>query len=136
MPRPDPPRPDPRDAYLKKLRGWRTRPAPERSLAEFLPAQFKQEVERPYKQMASVVRPWMELVPAELRSHTRLEALSRGVLRVVVDSSARLYELDRLLRGGLEQRLISAHKGPAFRKVQLRVGPLDGPAPVKALPTE
>jgi hypothetical protein len=63
---------------------------------------------------------WTDLVPAELVAHSRLEGLSRGVLRVAVDSSSHLFELDRLLRGGLEQRLITSHKGPAFRRVQLR----------------
>ena len=43
------------------------------------------------------------------------------MLRVAVDSSARLYELDRLLRSGLQKQLISQSKGPAVRRVQLRV---------------
>ena len=65
---------------------------------------------------------WTELLPDEIIEHTRLDSLARSVLTVSVDSSARLYELDRLLRSGLEKQLITAHKGPAFRRVKLIVG--------------
>jgi hypothetical protein len=43
------------------------------------------------------------------------------VLRVSVDSSGRLYELDRLLRGGVLDELITRHKGKALRRVDLKV---------------
>ena len=89
----------------------------------------KNQIEKPYKQLATVIEAWQKLVPVELEGHTRLEGLSRGVLKVVVDSSPRLYQLDRLLRGGLEQSLITANRGPAFRKIQLRVGELEPPPP-------
>ncbi len=82
---------------------------------------FKREIARPYKQLGDLVTLWNELLPVEIARGTRLESLSRGVLSVAVDSSARLYELDRRLREGLERDLITRHKGPAFRKVKLRV---------------
>jgi len=118
---------DPRDGQLGRLRGWRNRKAPDLSMG-FIKAQFKREVERPYKQLGAIVELWEQFVPADVLPHTRLESLARGVLRVIVDSSSQLYELDRLLRGGIERQLIIAHKGPAFRKVQLRVGAIDPPA--------
>lgn len=120
---------DPRQKHLDHLRGWRNKPERAARVGDFLPGQFKREVEKPYKQMASITPVWQELVPPELVSHTRLESFTRGVLKVVIDSSVRLYELDRLLREGLETRLIQAHKGPAFRKVQLRVGVVIDKAP-------
>ena len=87
----------------------------------FLKDQFKREVEKPHKQLAKLIDLWSELVPRELAEHTRLDALQRGVLRVSVDSSAQLYELDRLLRSGLEQTLITRYAGPAFRRIRLQV---------------
>ena len=112
---------NPVDIHLERLRQWRNKPDTEAGM-EFLKKQFKAEVEKPYKQLVSITEVWMRLVPPELLEHTRLESFSRGVLRVAVDSSSRLFELDRLLRGGLEQRLITEHRGQPFRKIQLHVG--------------
>jgi hypothetical protein len=115
---------DPNDVHLQRLRQWRNKPERDLGLG-FLKKYVKQEIEKPYKQLGALVKLWGELVPAELVAHTRLEGVGRGVLRVAVDSSAHLFELDRLLRGGLEQRLITEHKGPAFRRVQLRVAGIE-----------
>lgn len=101
---------------------------------QFLRQQFKQQIEKPYKQLKSITTLWRELMPAALVGHTRLDSLSRGVLRVTADSAPCCYEVDRLLRNGLEQALIRRHKGPAFRRVQVRVGPIDPPARVPASP--
>jgi len=126
---------DPADARLKRLRGWRTLRSPDQSL-NFLKKQFKRDIERPYKQLQSIVPLWHQLVPETLQQHARLESLTRGILRVTVDSSAHGYELDRLLRNGLERRLITAHKGPALRRIKLRVGPLPRRAPDAATSTD
>lgn len=109
------------DHHLKNLRHWRNRVERDLSL-QFMQAEFKNEIQKPYKQLCQMTEVWTTLVPADLQAKTRLESLSRGVLRVIVDSSSSLYELDRLLRQGLEQQIIVAHKGPAVRKIQLRVG--------------
>jgi predicted nucleic acid-binding Zn ribbon protein len=114
---------DPRQRHLDRLRQHRTRPEADRSLG-FLKQQFKQQVEKPFKQLGDLAELWQQLVPEPLQHHSRLESFQRGTLRVVVDSSARLYELDRLLRQGLQTRLIQNHKGATLRKVQLRVGPV------------
>lgn len=87
----------------------------------FLAEQFKRDIARPFKQLGDLAQLWNELVPASVASGTRLEALQRGVLRVAVDSSARLYDLDRRLREGLEHELVTRHKGSAFRKVKLHI---------------
>ncbi len=115
---------DPADQYLSRLREWRNRREPDLTLG-FLRDQFKRDMVKPAKQLTEMVALWQELVPAHLLDHARLETISRGVLKVSVASSARLYELDRLLRGGLEQELIKRHKGPAVRRIQLRVAPLE-----------
>lgn len=112
--------PDRYQTRLDRLRQWRNPRAPDLSLG-FMNRYFKQRVERPHKQLISIVKLWQELLPANLVEHTRLESLSRGVLRVRVDSSARLYEMDRVLRSGLERALIHRHKGPALRRIDLRL---------------
>ena len=121
---------DPHRRRLARLRASRNAPEPDLSLG-FLKKQFHRDVARPHKQLAELVELWQQLMPADLARHARLESLSRGVLRVSVDSSARLYELDRLLRGGLERELIRSHAGPAFRRIRLSLAeqsftPTDG----------
>lgn len=111
---------DPYQSHLDGLRERRNRKDPDLSLA-FLAGQFKREVQKPFEQLGKLTEIWGELVPPELASHTRLEGLSRGVLRVSVDSSGRLYELDRLLRGGVLDELVTRHKGKALRRVELKV---------------
>jgi hypothetical protein len=125
--------PDPRQQRLDQVRRWHTRPERDLSL-KFLAADFKRQVEKPYKQLAQVSAVWTTLVPAELIAHCRLEAVTRGVLRVAVEDSAHLYDLDRLLRQGLERQLLAAAKGPALRRVQLFVaqGPAATPRPTAA----
>ena len=86
----------------------------------FLKNMFKQQIARPHKQLSAVADQWQQLVPGELVEHTRLEGLRRGVLKVSVDSSSRLYELDRLLREGLAQQLIRSCGGSGLRRVHLR----------------
>ena len=109
--------------HLENLRRRRNRADPDLSLG-FLKQQFKREIEKPAKQLQAVAGLWVELVPEPLVKASRLESLSRGVLHVTVRSSVALYELDSLLRTGLERELVRRHTGPAFRRVKLRVGPV------------
>ena len=108
---------------LERVRDIRRRKQPDHSLA-FLKPYFQYQVARPHKQMAGIIDLWRQLVPPELLAHTRLESLTRSVLRVGVDSSAHLYALDRLLRSGLEDRLRRDAKATKLRRVHLKlVGP-------------
>jgi len=106
---------------LEQLRRWKNRPQRDLGLGD-LQKQFKREIEKPYKQVGAVVELWEQMLPPELLAHTRLEGLQRGILRVAVNGSSRLYELDRLLRQGLERQLIHARKGTGLRKVKLQLG--------------
>ncbi|BAM03582.1 DciA family protein [Phycisphaera mikurensis] len=105
---------------LQRVRGFRVRPERDESLG-FLAAAFQREVARPHKQLAGLVGVWNELVPPAVAGRTRLESLTRGTLSVAVDSSATLDVLDRLLRGGLRVEIIKANRGPALRRIRLRV---------------
>jgi len=111
------------------LRKFRARKERDFDLLPVLQSVFKNEIEKPHKQLGAMVELWEKSLPPSITSHTRLESLAKGTLRVVVDSSARLYELDRMLREGLQDRLITSFKGPAFRKIQLRVGDLQDQPP-------
>jgi Dna[CI] antecedent, DciA len=112
---------DPYQSHLDGLRARRNRKDRDFSLG-FMRDQFKRDVQKPYEQLGDLTDIWSELVPEELSTHTRLVSLSRGVLRVSVDSSGRLYELDRLLRSGVFDELITRHRGKAVRRVDLKVG--------------
>ncbi len=112
--------PDPAQEHLERLQKSRSLPNRDLSLG-FLSEQFKREVAKPYQQLGDLAVLWRELVPPALVERSRLAGLSRGVLHVEVDNPAAHFEIDRLLRGGLQKRLIQSHKGPAFRKVSVKV---------------
>jgi predicted nucleic acid-binding Zn ribbon protein len=114
---------DPYQSHLNGLRKRRNRKDPDLSLG-FMRDQFKREVQKPFEQLGDLSAVWSELIPERLAAHTRLESLKRGVLRVSVDSSGRLYELDRLLRSGGFDELVTRHRGSAVRKVELKVRPM------------
>ena len=108
------------DRRLRRVAEIHRRPEADRSLS-FLEIYFKREVEKPYRQVAAISEKWQATVPQHLLEHCRLTGISRGVLRVGVDTSAHLYELDRLLRSGLEKRLVESCRHGLVRRVQLRV---------------
>lgn len=112
---------DPYQSHLDGLRANRNRKDPDLSLG-FIREHFKREVQKPYKQLGELCGIWLELVPPGLAGHTRLMSLQCGVLRVMVDDSARLYELDRLLRSGVFDEMVTRCQGKAIRRVELRIG--------------
>ena len=111
---------DPYQSHLDGLRERRNRKDPDLSMG-FMRDQFKREVQKPFEQLGDLSEIWVELLPEALSSHTKLISLNRGVLRVSVDSSGRLYELDRLLRGGVFDELVTRHRGKAIRRVELKI---------------
>lgn len=107
-------------ARLDRLRKYRNRTMPDQSLA-FMANQFKREVAGPFKQLEQAGQVWQQLVPEALVSRTRLIRVFRGVLHVGVDSSATMYELDRLMRDGLERQITTSIKGRAIQRIALRL---------------
>jgi hypothetical protein len=105
---------------LDRVRELRNRPDADLSM-RFLKKQFSQQVAQPHKQLSAFAQAWRASLPAALVEQTRLESLSRGVLRVSVTSSAHLFEIDRLLRSGLEQRILGASRGSTVRRIALVV---------------
>lgn len=133
----DEPANNPAQEHLERLRKDRSLPSPDLSL-RFVADQFKRDVARPYQQLGNLAALWVELLPASLVERSRLMGLSRGVLHVEADNAAVHYELDRLLRGGLQKKLIQSHKGAALRKVSIKVagGSNAGEVDPKRLPPE
>ena len=63
---------------------------------------FMRRLVRPRQRMLSQLsQGWQELLPEELAEHSCLESFRRGQLRVLVDSSSHLHELNLLVQEGL-----------------------------------
>jgi len=77
---------------------------------------------------------WDQLVPSELATRTRLESLRSGTLTVSADSSAGLYEIDRLLRGSLRDALL-ARSGNEISKVRTRLATAERSATPRSAPS-
>jgi len=106
------------DRHLQRLRDWRNRREPDLSLRD-LPEQFERQYGKPRKELGQVSTVWESLVPDQLNERIRLESFRRGTLTVSTDSSAVLYELQRLLREGLQRDLTEAYRGGILRKVKV-----------------
>lgn len=107
---------------LEKLRAWRNRPQRDLTLG-YLADHVKRTVTKPHKQLGQIARLWEQAVPPALADRTALVSLTHGVLTVHVADSSAMYELDRLLRGGVELRLRQSCE-TTLRKVKCRVAPM------------
>ncbi len=82
---------------------------------------MKQRLSRRVKQLGQLGLIWAELVPDAIREHAALERFTSGVLTVMVDTAARRFELQTLLRGGLERAIQSKFAG-SLRRIKLVPG--------------
>jgi hypothetical protein len=81
-------------------------------------AGMRRDIERTYRRTGGFGKLWLEIVPENLAAATTIRSYSRGVLTIAVRDSATRYELDRLLRSGLEQQL--RERAPAtLRRIKL-----------------
>jgi len=106
---------------VERLRGLRNRPQRDLSIDAIIRS-TAETAEKTQKRLGSVIDLWEQVVPAGLVSRTRIDHLRGGTLHVSVDSSSTAYELDRLLREGLERDLRSQYRGTLMR-VRVRVAP-------------
>jgi hypothetical protein len=104
---------------LDQLRDWRN-PKPRDLSLRFMQDQFDKKIARPHRQMGALAKLWQQLLPPALVERTALDGFARGVLSVQVADSSTLYEIDRLLRGGLEMQLQQTSR-TALKKVRLSV---------------
>lgn len=90
-------------------------------LSEPLAKFMKYTLQRRVKQLGSLAGVWDQIIPEEIREHTALEAYSRGVLTVVVDSAPHRFQLEMLLRSGL-QRMLAEKCSGVLTKVKIVPG--------------
>ena len=114
-------KPEQAQRHLDAIRPDRGLPSKDLSLG-FMTEQFTREVAKPYQQLGDLAALWRELLPPHLVARSKLIGLSRGSLYVEVDSPAANFAIDQLLRGGVQRDLVKRHRGPAIRKVVIRVG--------------
>lgn len=111
-----------RHDHIRNLRRWRDGDERDLSLA-FVSEYVKKQVVRPHQQLGKLGLEWRRQLPAHLLEQTALVGISRGVLTVHAADSAALYELDRLLRAGVERKLKAASDA-TLRRIKLTVGPV------------
>ena len=73
------------------------------------------------QQLGHISQIWDTLVPEEIKVHTALESLQRGILTVMVDSASHRFQLQMLLKSGLLNQIRSEFKG-ALNKIRLVPG--------------
>ena len=83
---------------------------------------FKREIQKKQPKLEAVAAAWTALVPPMLAEHTCLDGFRAGVLTVLVDSSAHLYELKTLFLAGLEKQLVMACRSAGLKKLRLKPG--------------
>lgn len=109
------------EAQLRTV--WQQRQISDRivPLSEPLTQLVKRTLARRVRQLSRISELWDELVPEEINHHTALEGFQRGVLSVMVDSSAHRFQLQTLLSSGLLEELQSRFGG-TLRRVRLVPG--------------
>ena len=105
---------------LERLRQRRTRSEADPSIGRVVSG-VAERAARTQRRLGALTDVWESLVPAEIVARTRLTSLRGGVARVVVDSASTAYELDRMLRGGLEQQLRRRFRGTLMR-IRISIG--------------
>lgn len=81
---------------------------------------------RDEKRIGSFAEAWEKLVPEKLLSSCTIAAVRGSKVTVKVDSSSAKFELDRLLRSGLEVELRRLYSGP-LTAVRTKLGYPDTP---------
>jgi len=82
---------------------------------------IKRKLAKRVRQVSKLAAIWDQVVPEEIGEHTALESFQKGVLTVIVDSSAHRFQLQMLLTGGL-MREIQARFPAALNKIKLAPG--------------
>lgn len=104
---------------IERLRELRQKPQRNLSI-EGIIRSTAENARKTQKRLGSIINLWEQLVPAELAARTRIQHIRGGTLHVNVDSSSTAYDLDRLLRDGLEGELRSQYRGTLAR-VRVRI---------------
>jgi hypothetical protein len=109
------------------LQAWRGRRGGESAIAEFV-SRVAEDMRRAHRRLGNLADLWHQLLPPEIVQCTALTGKRGGVLHVAADSAAVAFQLDRLLREGIESELRKRYGGTLVR-IRIRVEPIDPNAP-------
>lgn len=102
------------ELQLHVLRKFRQRKQPQSALAPAI-ERIREEVRKSDSKFARLIELWRELIPEHLQPHATPSSFRAGTLHVEVNCAATGYEIDRLMRGGMEQTLRSRFHGSLVR---------------------
>lgn len=102
---------DPRLTRLARIAPYRRRREPEASIQKIVETTLR-KARRDEKRMGSFAEAWEALVPATLLGACTIGAVRGSKITIEVDSSAAKFEIDRLLRSGLQVELRRLYAGP------------------------
>jgi predicted nucleic acid-binding Zn ribbon protein len=111
------PSPSDQIEQLRATRGWRDHDVALGPLVESLAARAR----RTERKLGAFIDLWEQMVSGELAGRTRVTAIRGGVVHVAADSASTVYELDRMLRGGLEQEIRRRYQATLTR-IKVTVG--------------
>lgn len=106
---------------IEQLRKYRVKTGPETSIASIVSGVASQ-AQKTHRKLGQLIDLWEQHVPADISRRTAITSIRGGTLHVAVADASTNYELDRLLREGLEKALRSAYRGTLVR-VRLKVSP-------------
>ncbi len=108
---------------IEQLRKHRQRRERDLSIAQLVGA-MADDARRTQRRLGALIDLWSQLVPRELEKHSRVLGVRGGIVQIQCDSSSTRYELDRLLRQGLEQELRKRYPS-TLTKIRLTVGDVE-----------
>jgi hypothetical protein len=109
------------DAQLRTIWQQRQQQFQATFVSEPLGLFMKQKLAKRVRQIGELAAIWDDLLPEDIRRHTALDGLQRGVLTVLVDNASQRFHLQTLLTGGLMRELQSRFSG-SIQKVRLVPG--------------
>lgn len=77
--------------------------------------QIREKISKSDRKLTQLIDLWRELVPEHLQLHAMPTGFRSGTLSVEVNCAATRYEVDRLMRGGMEQTIRSRFNGTFVR---------------------
>jgi hypothetical protein len=99
---------------LQKLRELRQFKERDLSLGSVIERE-RDRIARSDRKLSQLIELWRELVPEHLQAHATPTSVRAGTLMIEVDCTATAYEVDRMMRAGMEQELRSRFNGTLLR---------------------
>ncbi len=103
---------------------WLNKQRPDRALplGELVGRLWRAQVGAGARQLGAVRQAWLEVVPDQLRSHSRVARLRGGQLRVAVDSAGTRYLIEAVMHDQLVSSLNATLGRPTVRRIRCELG--------------